>query len=110
MGLAHVKAAVVVGLIALVPLISGAMGFSGKFLRMDSRAFMGNFTAQLLFGLALLGAAALSLLKEGSTAADLVGLPVVLLFALGLWSLFVRPPRWLQPAWQREMDDEDRRA
>jgi hypothetical protein len=104
-----VTASVVVGLIGLFGVGSGSMGLSGRFLRTGSRTLMGNFSAQLVFGLALVGAAAVAALEEGSPAAALLSVPVAVLFVLGIWSLF-RPPRWLQPAWQREIDDMDRRA
>lgn len=101
---------VVVGLIGLFGVVTGSAGLSGRYLRMESRRLAGNFTAQLLIGLGLLGGAVVSALGEGSPVGAALSVPALVCFGLALWSLFVRPPKWLQPAWQREMDDAERRS
>ena len=105
-----VRSTVIVTVVGLFILGSGLLGLSGKALRMGSNSFMGNFTAQALCGVTVLGLVLVTSLGEGSPVAAVLIVPVVAALFLGLWSLFVRPPRWLQPAWQREIDDAERRS
>lgn len=105
-----VTSTVVMLLIGLFALTVGLVGLSGKALRVRSGTFMGNFTAQALFGAAIVGMVVATSMDEDSPVAGGLALVVVAMFLLGMWSLFVRPPKWLQPTWQREMDDADRRS
>jgi hypothetical protein len=89
--------------------VAGSLGLRGRLARLPSDVPLNNYSAQLLLGGALLGMG-LVVLLEGSPIAGVLALPTAGLLVLGLYASLIKPPRWTQPQWQRDMDDDERRS
>ena len=108
-----VNSALIVGGLGLFGVVVGALGLSGRLMRLPSVTMAGNYSAQLLCGLALIGMSAVSVLRardDLATLTTLVGLPTLAVLGIGIYAFTIRPPRWAQPQWQRELDEAHRRS
>jgi hypothetical protein len=86
----------------------GLRGFQGRVKRMPSDTALNNHSAHVLLGGALFLMGLLGLVPAPDLARALILVPLLVLLALGLYSHFIRPPRWTQPRWQQQLDDEVR--
>ena len=84
----------------------GALGLRGRLARVPSTTLARNYAAQLLLGGGVVGMSLIGLL-EGHVA--LVALLTLALLGLGFYTALVRPPRWMQPQWQRDLPVPGRR-
>ena len=87
----------------------GVRGFQGRAPRMPSDTTLNNHSGHVLLGGALFLMGLLGLVEAPDLVLALIVVPMLVLLVLGLYSHFIRPPRWTQPRWQRELDDDVRR-
>jgi hypothetical protein len=102
--------AIAVTALGAAGVVLGVLGLQGRRARMPSDTNLHNHSAHVLFGSALVGMGLISLLKAHPVAVGVLALPMLASLVLGLYAYFVRPPRWFQPRWQREIDDDERRS
>jgi hypothetical protein len=105
-----VNSALVVGGFGIFATAVGALGLAGKLIRLPSTTLTGNYAAHLLLGLAMLAAVPVDILGGDSPLGSLLSVPALVLLCTGLYAFFRRPPRWIVPQWQREMDREAKTA
>jgi hypothetical protein len=94
----------------VLSLVMGVLGLQGRLARLPADTALHNYSAQALCGGALIGMGVVLLLERHPAIAGVLTLPTVVLLVLGLYASFIRPPRWSQPTWQRDMDDQERRS
>ena len=94
----------------VLSLVMGTLGLQGRLARRSSGDGLHDYSAQTLLGGALVGMGLIGLLDRYPVIVGVLALPTVVSLVVGLYASFIRPPRWTQPTWQREMDDEERRS
>jgi hypothetical protein len=87
----------------------GALGLAGKLIRLPSTTLTGNYGAHFLLGVAMLAIGFVSGVGQDSVLGTALSIPAIVLMGVGLYAFFVRSPRWIVPAWQREIDEAERR-
>ena len=101
---------VVVTVLGAVGLVTSVPAYLGHGKRVPTSFSVSNYTALVLMSGAMLGLGLMGLLRSLPLLAGVLGLTSTAMLVLSMWAPFVRPPRWLEPRWQREMDEAERRA
>jgi hypothetical protein len=104
-----VTTALVMTALGIVSVGIGTLGLRGRLARVPSTTLVRNYAAQVLLGGGLVGMSLIGLLEGHVALVALLTLPTLALMGLGFYTALVRPPRWLQPQWQRDLPVPGRR-